>query len=112
MLEKCLRVVGDIDAPVRVRLLYYYAHEMTLRGAAIDEVEPVLLDCFWANLNLKNKLRVGFKSGLVFCQMSQHNCEVEKIISNLIVALEQEVGFKMRDIKKIKSHSINQKHGL
>jgi len=39
MLEKCIKIVGDIDAPVRVRFLYFYAHEMKLGGETSDKIE-------------------------------------------------------------------------
>ncbi len=38
MLEKCLRIIGEFDSPMRVKFLYFYAHEMKVKGAAVDEV--------------------------------------------------------------------------
>jgi hypothetical protein len=69
MLEKSLRIIGEFDSPARVRFLYFYAHEMKLKGAAGDEVEPVLLEAFHSNLSLRNKVDVGFKAALTFCQI-------------------------------------------
>ena len=38
MLERCLKIIGECESPSRVRFLYFYAHEMKLKGAAADEV--------------------------------------------------------------------------
>lgn len=102
LLEKCLRVLGDCDSPARVRFLYLYAHEMRLGAAAADELEPVLLDAFHCTLALKNKVDLGFKAALAFCQISGHSGEVDKTLSNLVVALEQELDYHPHAKQKIR----------
>ena len=57
-------------------------------------MEPVLLDAFHSGLALKHKVDLGFKAGLAFCQVSQHSVEVDKVLSNLVVVLEQELGYR------------------
>lgn len=92
-LEKCLRVLGQCDSPARVRFLYLCAHEMRVTGAAVDELEPVLLEAFHCALALRHKVELGFKAALAFCQISTHAAEVDKILSSLVVALQQELGY-------------------
>ena len=52
-------------------------------------MEPVLLEAFHSVIALKHKVDLGFKAGLAFCQVSEHFVKVDKILSNLIVALEK-----------------------
>jgi hypothetical protein len=51
---------------------------------------------------LRHKVDLGFKSALAFCQVSEHAAEVDKILSSLVVALEQELGYRPQ--RKPKAH--------
>lgn len=65
----------------------------------------MLLDAFHSDLALKHKVDLGLKAGLAFCQVSEHSAEVDKVLSNLVVALEQELGYRPQ--RKTKTQNTN-----
>ena len=86
-----VQLIGEADAPAKVRMLYLLAHEIFVTGG---DPTKVLVEGFQACLNSRHKTVTGYECGLVLAQLTQFPREVDQVLSNLVVSLEREVGFR------------------
>lgn len=62
VLEKIIWLMGEADAPAKIKMIYLYAHENFLQG---ENPIPILQEGFNSSLQLAHKVVAGYRCGLV-----------------------------------------------
>lgn len=69
VLQQIVSMIGEADAPAKIKMIYLLAHELYLVG---QNPLNALQESMQANFGLKNKVVIGYRCGIVLAQLT--NC--------------------------------------